>query len=662
MSQLLFGADYYPEDWDESLIVQDAQKMKENGFNVARIGEFAWAKDEPKEGEFHFEWLHKVVDTLGEYGIKTIMGTPTATPPNWLYNKCPDMAYTCTDGSRKSHGGRRHCCSSNANYRRYSAIIVEKLAQEFADDKNVIGWQIDNEIYPAGDGCFCDDCKKNFHEHLRRKYKTIENLNASWNLNLFSQKYDRFEDIPFPINGWHNPHILLEWKLSQAQNHIDFVNMQADILHKYVSVPVGTDTMPLAGFDYRIMEEKLDMVQFNHYQTPECEEWAAFWFDYMRNYSKRPFWNTETQPCWNGATAFGMKLLQENYIYFNSCLPFILGGEANLYWLWRTHWAGHELMHGAVYDSCGRETYANSEIRRAATDMRKIEGFLTDTKVESDFAITFTNLNSLIKQTQVIDNSYEFDNPSFKCADGEPKNIYHKMSVSGMHPDVIDLKGDISGYKVILSPLAYTLEEGNFQNKITEFVKNGGVWIAGPLSDIRTNIGTKYKESPYGFLEELTGAHLKYTLPDDNGYLTVKNRSGETVKCGKSYELFDDTVGTPILTVTDGHAALKNLKCCAEYKVGKGTVIILGTMPQKDELMNIVKYAAKLTGARTFDCEEAFVVARNGEKQSGVIVSSLNGKPGSFSFDGKMKDLITDKIYDGKIEIEPFQIAALVEV
>ena len=81
---LYLGAAYYPEDWDESEQASDIVKMKEAGINIVRMGEFAWHNMEPREGEFDFEWLHRVVDRLGKAGIKTILGTPTATPPVWL--------------------------------------------------------------------------------------------------------------------------------------------------------------------------------------------------------------------------------------------------------------------------------------------------------------------------------------------------------------------------------------------------------------------------------------------------------------------------------------------------------------------------------------------------------------------------------------------------
>ena len=170
MNRILLGANYYPEDWDASLIDFDIEKMKECGFNIVRIAEFSWKKMEPVEGEYDFAWLHRVVDKMYAAGIGVILGTPTATPPHWFVKKYPEALMLHEDGVRNSHGGRRHCCSNNPDYIRYSEKIVEKLAKEFGGDPSVIGWQIDNEIYHNGIGCCCEHCIKAFHEYLTEKY------------------------------------------------------------------------------------------------------------------------------------------------------------------------------------------------------------------------------------------------------------------------------------------------------------------------------------------------------------------------------------------------------------------------------------------------------------------------------------------------------------
>lgn len=653
MSRILLGVNYYPEAWDDNLLDWDIQKMKECGFNVVRIAEFSWKKIEPTEGCYSFEWLHKIVDKMCEAGIGVIMGTPTATPPSWFVKKYPESLMLSSAGCRTSHGGRRHCCSNNPDYLRYSANIVEKLAYEFRNDKGIIGWQIDNEIYHWGDGCCCKYCVSAFHKHLEKKYKDVDRINCDWNLNLWSQAYDQIGDIPAPFNGWHNPHIKLEWNLSHFESHKNFVHMQAQIIKKYSSVPIGTDTMPFNGFDYRELNAPLDVAQFNHYNTDLIG--VAMWMDYMRNFSKIPFWNTETQATWGGATAAGHSLQPEGFIYMNTWLPIMLGGEANLYWLWRTHWAGHELMHGAVLDTSGRYTYANGEIRKASSEFEKVNNFLSDYRVQSDTALLFTSLNWNIRLTQDISQSIKGEN-------GFVEVFYKAMIDSGIHPDVIDCKEDLEKYKLIFTPTAYTLEEHLFSERIEKWVRKGGVWVTGPMTDIRTAIGTKYKTSPYGFFEDFTDTRLSYVIPDDNETILLQNNDGECVRGSANYELFDVENFEPLLVVKEGHSAL--LGKCASFvkKVGDGYVVMLGTLPEKKELLRIINKVALLANVCTYSVDNGLMVTKRcSENETLYIVASVGGKEGEFRFNGEYIDVIYGNVYRDSLKLMPYELRILKE-
>ncbi len=251
------GCAYYPEAWDESEIPKDIEKMKEAGISCARIGEFAWKKMEPAEGQYHFDWLHRIVDALAEAGIAVIMGTPTATPPHWLLKKYPEIPVLKKDGIRASHGGRRHGCSNNPDYLAACDRIVTKMAEEFGADPAIIGWQIDNEIYTHDDGCVCPYCIENFHNRLRAEYGTVEEVNRRWNLNLFSQAYDSIDDIPAAVGTWHNPHIRYEWTMSHHDADRRFIHRQYDILKRYTGAPIGTDMMPFNGLDHETMTDLL---------------------------------------------------------------------------------------------------------------------------------------------------------------------------------------------------------------------------------------------------------------------------------------------------------------------------------------------------------------------------------------------------------------------
>ena len=117
-----FGVDYYPEHWPEARWEEDARLMQEMGITAVRLGEFSWVKFEPREGEYHFEWLDRALDVLYRHGIRAILGTPTAAPPAWLIEAHPEYLPVDSRGYRVSFGGRHHDCQSNAGYMLMCAV------------------------------------------------------------------------------------------------------------------------------------------------------------------------------------------------------------------------------------------------------------------------------------------------------------------------------------------------------------------------------------------------------------------------------------------------------------------------------------------------------------------------------------------------------------
>ncbi len=86
-SVFYFGVDYYPEQWPEARWSEDARLIKEAGFNLVRLAEFAWSRLEPKQGTYDFGWLDRALEVLHEQGIVAVLGTPTASPPAWLMSQ-----------------------------------------------------------------------------------------------------------------------------------------------------------------------------------------------------------------------------------------------------------------------------------------------------------------------------------------------------------------------------------------------------------------------------------------------------------------------------------------------------------------------------------------------------------------------------------------------
>lgn len=654
MKTPFLGCAYYPEDWDESQIPYDIEMMKKAGITCARIGEFAWRKMEPACGQYEFGWLHHVVDSLAEAGIAVIMGTPSATPPIWLSQMYPDVLALNENGTRASHGGRRHCCSNNPHYLEACDQIVHAMGREFGKDPNIIGWQLDNEIYTGNVGCVCEYCMKNYHDRLKKEYGTVEELNARWNLNLFSQAYDSFDEIPAAAGAWHNPHLRYEWFQAHYDADVAFMHRQAAILRQYTDAPIGTDMMPLNGMGYEQMCEPLDVVMFNHYNVPANLNDAVFWFDFLRTVKNRPFWNTETATTWNGSVAIGQALKPEGYCRVNSWLPVAMGGESNLYWLWRQHWAGHELTHGSVLTPEGRPVHVFGEIQQTAAEFDKVSDFINRTKVETPVALHFTSKSwNLFMQQPIFDgNNYT----------GNVQAVHRSLLKSGVRPDVIGSTHSLDGYKVLFSPAVMTLEDNALAEKIEAWVKDGGVWVAGPMTDVRNAIGAHYTDRAMGMIEKMLNVRQDYQIPTDGSILKMAWNDGEPVKAHRWVENYTNLGdGETLASVTGGYSALVGETVIGRYRYGKGEVILCGALLDEEDWQKLIGIALSDAGVKTYPITGMLNVVPRMGAFDGLIVCETGNADASIELDEPMTDLITGETVSGKVAVEPYGVHVFVK-
>ena len=79
--RVAFGGDYNPEQWPEEVWKEDVRLMREARVNLVSVGIFSWARIQPEEGVFDFDWLDRVLDLLHAQGIGACLATATASPP-----------------------------------------------------------------------------------------------------------------------------------------------------------------------------------------------------------------------------------------------------------------------------------------------------------------------------------------------------------------------------------------------------------------------------------------------------------------------------------------------------------------------------------------------------------------------------------------------------
>src|SRR5436305_3111585 len=201
MQSVLYGVAYYPEYMPYDRLDKDVELMQKAGITVVRVGESTWSSWEPRDGDFQFAWMQRVLDRLHQAGIKAILGTPTYSIPTWLYKEHPEIVvdhygtapplgdpYYPTYPPALApgyYGPRQNYDFLNPYFRQHAERVVREIISHFKDHPAVIGYQIDNETAPTG--IPTPYMNAAFLDRLKQKYKTPETINKIWGMVYWGQ-------------------------------------------------------------------------------------------------------------------------------------------------------------------------------------------------------------------------------------------------------------------------------------------------------------------------------------------------------------------------------------------------------------------------------------------------------------------------------------------
>ncbi len=648
------GAAYYPESWPREEIDADLDRLVSHGLNTVRIAEFAWSTMEPREGEFDFSIFREVVDKCKARGIAVVMCTPSATPPSWMEHKYPEIMAEYS-GKKATHGSRRQSCPTNKTFRKFCARIVEEMAREFCKDENVIGWQLDNEIatMTKDTGCNCPSCRQGWTDYLKKRYGTVKALNDAWEHYTWSMDFSSFEEVDAPDGVVGIPTAQKSaWEEYKNECYIDFLLDQAKILRKYTDKPIGTDMMPVYQFDIQGINNHLDVAQFNHYAGPIH---AQQWFDTYRLACDK-FWVTETSTCWAGGNEpLGPRA--KGFCKANTLSSFMLGGEMVSYWLYRSHKGGHEMGHGCVIDAWGRDMHTSDEVRALAKDLDTLRPMLTGTKVKKcGIAITHSHSSYVMSryapQTSMGVSDYDYRGDM-------PRTAYEPLRERHYRPDMISMYHDLTPYKLLITYRSYTLEEGDFLDRIMPWVENGGVWVVGPMTDIYTKDCSKYRHAPFGHLEDWADVTRKFYMPGPNDWewsntkrpcTSITLEDGRTLKTKNLiYDAFVPGENAKVLGTyaAGGDEYLEGYAAITETKVGKGRIIMMGAALDNESYAAFIGSIARELGIEPITDGSKDVVTSLLEGEYGTVFCAIEGdeKEATIKIPFASTDILTGRKY-----------------
>jgi beta-galactosidase len=680
---MYFGADYYPEHWvfpyagtadnPEGAWERDAALMVKAGINVVRIGEFTWGLCEPEEGKYDFLWLRRVMDIMGHHGIQVVLGTPTAAPPIWLAQKHPEILPLDERGRVKHEGTRRAVCLSSDVFWDYSKRIVTAMVEALGDHPQLIAWQIDNSM--GGNDtefAFNEATREEWHFWLQAKYGTIERLNEQLGLRFWGQTVTAWDQVPMPMYApaMHNPALLLDWNRFSSDTMVQFVKMQADLLHEKCPKHPVTVTMRafLRQYDHFDMADAVDFVSIesNVVMKTKTAELACD-VDMLRSLKKSGirtpdgdcgFWAME-QKVGQVSTQDVNSLLQPGLIRLFTYQAVSRGASGILYFRWRQPRIGSEKFFGAIIPHhIEGNNRVFMEISQIGDELKLLAPSLKDTKVASEVCILYSHENDWSLQQPNQPNKY------FSLRE-HIQLIYNALHDRNILVDFARPNEDISQYKIVFAPSLHVLSPAE-ADRLKLYVQNGGTLV----STFNTGLVDQHHIAPdTGFPGDMTDLFGLEVMefdpipPGEENHLTFKGvfPTSHLHPARLWCDIIEPKDCQVLAVYSKGFYASRPAMTMNNFGLGKA--IYIGTMSHQHFYNDFVGWLRQMCNLHPLlkVPENVEVCMRQKEGVRVYFLLNHQNSPVRIQFYKPMHDFLTGNTFSGNYDLPPHGVLVLDE-
>jgi beta-galactosidase len=499
-TRLWLGTAWYPEQWPEARWNADLELMENAGIHFVRIGEFAWSTMEPAEGEYKFDWLERAVALAAKHHIQVVLGTPTAAPPAWLTQKYPETLRINEDGRPDEHGNRQQFNWSNPKYRELAHDIAFRMADRFGHNRNVIGWQIDNEYASESYG---PKDRQRFQEWLKSRYGTLDALNARWTTAYWSESYTAWDQIPIETR-YGNPGLLLNWKRFVSDTWRSYQRNQIDAIRPHVDARQFITTNMMGwfdGYDHYTVSQDLDLASWDDYvgqgHLDPIRNGAAH--DLTRGLLGQNFWVMETQPGFVNWASVNNGL-DKGEVRAMAWHDIGHGADAVSYWQWRSALNGQEEYHGTLVGADGTPAPLYTEVAQLGQEFAKAAPALAGTAVHSEVAI----LHSYESRWAI---NWQRHNSEFDPVE-ELLRYYGPLRGYAQSIDIVSSDVPLSQYKLVVAPALNVISKETAQ-KLIAYVRGGGHLVLGDRSGMKDADNGLWPQRQPGPLADLLGGRVE---------------------------------------------------------------------------------------------------------------------------------------------------------
>lgn len=399
------------------------------------------------------------------------------------------------------------------------------MAQRYGHNPNVVGWQIDDEYRSPS---FDAETKALYHEWLKARYGTLNNLNSRWTTSFWNQTYTDWDQAPISTGTYHvetglgNPGLLLSWKRFVSDTWRSYQRNQIDVLRAniYSRQFITTSLMNwFDGFDHYVVTEDLDLSAWDVYtdESPHLDPIrTGAGHDLTRGFKLKNFWIIETEPgviYWKPVN----NSLDKGEVRAGAWHAVGHGADAVLYWQWRSALNGEEEYHGTIVGPDGLPQPIYGEIQQIGHEFAKAGPSFAGTTVESELAILQSYDSRWAIEMQKHHRNFD--------PVAELLAFYEPLRRSGQPVDIIPPNAPLSKYKLVVAPSLMILSD-SVARHLKEYVRQGGHLVLGPRSGFKDEDCALQTQRQPGPLRELLGGHVEqyYALADP---ITLHGSLGE---------------------------------------------------------------------------------------------------------------------------------------
>ncbi len=582
------GVQYYRAPFPESKHWEkDFQSIKDCGLDCVQLW-VLWSWVEATPGVFCYDDYDRLIELAAKYKLKVVLSSIAEIQPHWIHRVVPESEMIDHLGHMVISSLRCECnfgltpggCTDHPGVWAHMSEFIRQTGQRYAKLDHLHGWDIWNELRwnVQADNlvCFCPHTIAAFHQWLERRYGSLAGLNEAW-----KRRYICWEDVapgklpdrPYTeMMAWQhfitdraNAHAAKRYQVMKAIDTIHPVTAHgacpsADYRGNALEYPIDR------GNDWQLAKtlDGIGCSSFPQWGGIDDAEFGSR-IEMVKSAAKeKRVWLSEVQ---GGRAAVGFNIYgkvhaapQQRWIWNGLAC----GADTFLFWCWRDEVFGRE---SAGFGLSGRDGLAPERLAamRVSTDLLREHAALFDNYRPqcAEIGILFTPQSYYLSWAQ--------DGSTHRM--GNAINGYARSLVRQSIPYRFleeDNLTDLSGLKLIILPRSIVLDEPQTA-ALTKFVKDGGTLL------VESECGAFSREGFYRYPEERFLAEL--------GIVEAGRRNLEASQLAFDWDgkfLLDAEQWLTPLEASDNppekvFCRLENLPLAAQFKVGKGKVIYLGS-------------------------------------------------------------------------------------